>query len=133
MIDLLIEDERGNVITHQLGDGKHTLGKAADSDIVLMDEFASRHHADLVIAKEAVFIIDAGSKNGILFNHHRIKKNMKLAIGQEFTIGNLKLTVKKSLFKLFVKAGRKIFDDKPEIDESKFRTIDEKVTALLQY
>lgn len=132
MIDLLIEDERGNIIKHQLGDGKHILGKSASSDVMLMDTFASRNHAELIVSNDTVFVIDTNSKNGVVFMNRRIKKNLKLKPGQSFNIGNLKLSLKKPLFKLFVKAGRKITNEQHKVDISKLSTIDEKVTALLQ-
>jgi len=107
MIELQIEDSRGNIIRHQLGEGRHTLGKSLDSDIVLMDSFASRYHADIVVSGKGIFIIDADSKNGIRLNDKRIQKTLKLNTGQTFTIGALKLSIKEPKFKLFIKPGRK--------------------------
>ena len=107
MIELQIEDSRGNVIRHQLGEGRHTLGKSLDSDIVLMDSFASRYHADIVVSGKGIFIIDADSKNGIRVGKKRINKTLKLEKGQIFTIGSLKLSINEPRFKLFIKPGRK--------------------------
>ena len=137
MIELLIEDGKGNVISHQLGEGRHILGKSLDSDIVLMDNFASRHHADIVVSDIGTFIIDAGSKNGIRINGKRINKLLKFENDTRCTIGNLTLWIREPKFKLFVKDGRipgkekSNNSDKPPILDSD--SIDEKVAKLLQY
>jgi len=117
MIELQIEDSRGNIIRHQLGEGRHTLGKSLDSDVVLMDSFASRYHADIVVSGKGIFIIDADSKNGIRMNDKRIKKTLKVETGQVFTIGKLSLSIKEPKFKLFIKPGRK--PEKQQQDELK--------------
>lgn len=107
MIELSIQDERGNVITHQLGEGRHTLGKAEGSDIVLMDPFVSRYHADLFITRSGVYIIDMESTNGIFFKQQRINKTMKIEDGESFRIGKLTLTTRIPQYRLFVREGRK--------------------------
>lgn len=107
MIELIIEDDRGNTITHQLGEGRHTLGKSADADIVLMDSFVSRYHADLFVTKSGIYIIDMESTNGIFFEDKKINKSMKIEDGQSFNIGQLKLTTKLPQYRLFVREGRK--------------------------
>ena len=116
MIELHITDERGNTISHQLDLGRHSLGKSSDCDIILMDSFASRHHAELLVSNKGIFIIDAGSKNGIFVNGKRVKQYLKLKEGQPVKIGNLALSIAKPKFKLFVRAGR--INDNESIDET---------------
>jgi len=142
MIELLIEDERGNMITHQLGEGRHTLGKSADADIVLMDTFVSRYHADLFVTKSGVYIIDMESTNGIFFENKKINKTMKIEDGQSFNIGKLKLTTRLPQYRLFVREGRKpILEYKdsgsvPDVPaksntETKDENINDKVSRIL--
>jgi pSer/pThr/pTyr-binding forkhead associated (FHA) protein len=45
-----------------------TVGRSADSDIVLEDQFASRHHAQIRNINNAVQIKDLNSKNGVIIN-----------------------------------------------------------------
>jgi len=135
MIELLIEDDRGNVISHQLGEGRHTLGKSPDSDIMLMDSYASRYHADIVVARQGIFIIDANSKNGIRYKNKATKKTIKIESGESFKIGNLTLSVREPRFKLYIKHGRKVNDQSESVDLSEVHidNIDETVTKLLYY
>jgi pSer/pThr/pTyr-binding forkhead associated (FHA) protein len=107
MIELLIEDQRGNVITHQLGEGRHTVGQSPDSDIVIMDEYTSRYHADIFVNKTGVFIIDMNSTNGIWSEGKRINNILKLEAGQSVTVGKMKLTTRVPKHTIFVREGRK--------------------------
>jgi len=111
MIDLNIKDQRGNVIKHQLGEGKHVLGKSPRSDIIVMDPFCSRHHADLIVTSDGIILVDANSTNGIWINNGRAPEKVKLEYGTVFQIGKLALSVEKSTFSYAVKTGR---DYQPE-------------------
>jgi transcriptional regulator with AAA-type ATPase domain/polyferredoxin len=48
----------------QFGDGEHTLGSAADSDLRVSDPTVSRNHARLTCTEEGITIEDLGSTNG---------------------------------------------------------------------
>lgn len=134
MIELLIEDERGNKITHQLGEGRHTLGKSPRSDIVLMDPHASRYHADFLIAKTGMYIIDMNSTNGTWVNGKRINKVLKIEHGDTFTLGKLKLITRIPKYNLYVRQGRKPVVDISMNNEAtpKSLNIDEEVLRLLK-
>lgn len=133
MIELVVEDIRGNMIIHQLGEGRHTLGKSPDSDIVLMDSYASRYHADIIVAKQGVFVVDADSKNGLRVNDNVVRKTLSLKSGESFSIGHLTLTIRTPKFHLNIKSGRKFNTDKivSDLSESNVVSIDEKVSKLL--
>lgn len=105
MIELLIKDARGNVIRHQLGEGKHQLGKSIQSDVVTMDPHASRHHADLIVTPNGVFLIDADSTNGTWVNKKKTRKAL-LQIGDSFQIAKLELTIAKASHYFALKKGR---------------------------
>lgn len=49
-----------------------TIGRAAESTIVLEDQFASRHHAEIHYHDGAYQIRDLNSKNGVILNGHRL-------------------------------------------------------------
>ena len=133
MIELLIEDSRGNVISHQLGEGRHTLGKSPESDIVLMESYASRYHADIIVAKQGVFVVDANSKNGIRYKGEIIRKSLSLKDGETFDIGHSKLTIRNPKFQLHIKEGRRFNDERECVDLSEINSnnIEETVSRLL--
>jgi pSer/pThr/pTyr-binding forkhead associated (FHA) protein len=49
------------------------IGRAPDADIVLEDQFASRHHAEIRYVDGAYQIYDLNSKNGVLLNGRKIE------------------------------------------------------------
>ena len=105
MIELSIKDRRGNIIKHQLGEGKHTLGKSIVTDVILMDHYVSRHHADIIVTKDAVFLVDSGSKNGAWVNGRRIEKCCRLRETDLVRLGGLELCIKSSSFHFAIKSG----------------------------
>ena len=117
MIELLIEDPRGNMITHQLGEGRHTLGKSPNSDVILMDPYVSRYHADFLVTPTGMFIIDMNSKNGIWSEGKRVKKILKINHGVIFTLGKLQLQTRIPRYKLYVREGRKLINTPFEDDD----------------
>ena len=70
--------------------GSTTIGRAPDSDIVIPDVLASRHHAMLVPTPHGVRIQDANSINGTFVNGERVKDAV-LRENDVVTIGNLDL------------------------------------------
>ncbi len=57
---------------YALIDGTVTFGRSADSDIVLEDQFASRHHAEVQYMDNAYQLHDLQSKNGVFVNGTRL-------------------------------------------------------------
>ena len=57
---------------YELVDAVSIIGRAADATIVLDDQFASRHHAEIRRIDNAYQIHDLSSKNGILVNGRRL-------------------------------------------------------------
>ena len=49
-----------------------TLGRSSDSDVILDDQFASRHHAEIRTVDNAYQIRDLDSKNGVLIDGRRL-------------------------------------------------------------
>ena len=70
--------------------GSTTIGRAPDSDIVVPDVLASRHHAMLVPTPRGVQIQDANSINGTFVNGERVKDAV-LRENDVVTIGNFDL------------------------------------------
>lgn len=99
-----------------------------------MDPHASRYHADLLIAKTGMYIIDMNSTNGIWVNGKRINKVLKIECGDTFTLGKLKLTTRVPRYNLYVRQGRKPVVDISIHNEAtpKSLTVDEEVLRLLK-
>jgi len=74
------------------------LGKATDNDIVIDNEYVSRHHAKLTRDEHgALFIEDLGSTNGTFVNNDRIVKK-KISLSDVVKLGeNYLLDVKSAL------------------------------------
>src|SRR4051812_40016581 len=67
-------------------DGELLIGRAADLDMVLVEDMVSRKHAKLVAAAGVVTLIDLGSTNGTFVNGEKIrraelKRNDRVLIG----------------------------------------------------
>ena len=58
---------------YQIEKEKITFGTNEDNDLVLNDEFVSRHHGEIYFRKGEFFIRDLGSRNGTFINGKRVK------------------------------------------------------------
>jgi hypothetical protein len=76
-----------------LSTGSLTIGRGADCDIVLDDQFVSSHHARLDIDTRGVSITDLGSRNGTYVGQEIVKTNHALEPGSEVRVGNSTLRI----------------------------------------
>lgn len=70
-----------------LGRTPITIGRAADSTLVLSDDFASSHHARIYPVDDTWVVEDIGSTNGTWIDRTRLTGPTVLAIGQPLRIG----------------------------------------------
>ena len=63
-----------------------TVGRTADNDLQLDEEWMSRHHAVLRLAPDATVVEDCGSTNGVFVNGHRVRREL-LRDGDELGFG----------------------------------------------
>jgi DNA-binding winged helix-turn-helix (wHTH) protein len=68
------------------------LGRASTCQVVLQDEFASRHHAEIVLRHDTYWLRDCHSKNGILVDGQLVRDEVRLEDGATIQIGNTQLT-----------------------------------------
>lgn len=71
------------------------IGSNLNSDIAVTNQFVSRHHAILYIAKDGkVYIYDHNSKNGTEINGNKIplKKQVRVKRGDNVTVGGVDIT-----------------------------------------
>ena len=106
MVELQIRDNRGNVIKYQLGEGRHLLGKSRFCDILLMDRFVSRRHAELLVAGNDVYLFDKNSTNGCWLERKRINNVIQLTFEQDVRMGALFLSIHPLLYQFAVRPGQ---------------------------
>lgn len=58
-----------------LSDTPCVIGRASDSDIVLLEDCVSRRHARLFLEGDTAFVEDLGSSNGVLVNGARVQRS----------------------------------------------------------
>jgi pSer/pThr/pTyr-binding forkhead associated (FHA) protein len=68
-----------------------SLGRSADNDIPLEDDFASARHARLEPRRDGVWVSDAGSTNGTYVNGSKLSGPQRLKPGDVIRIGSTDL------------------------------------------
>jgi pSer/pThr/pTyr-binding forkhead associated (FHA) protein len=72
------------------------IGRAADLELVIADDFVSTHHAQVVPTADGPQLEDLDSTNGTLLNGRRVTSATPLAAGDEIEVGTVKLKVSRS-------------------------------------
>jgi len=73
--------------TFTLNEGTNAVGRAPDNDVILSEESISRHHAQIVVQPEGVWIEDLGSTVGTLVNGRRVTGSTWLRSGDTVQVG----------------------------------------------
>lgn len=87
---VLLGANGGEPNTWVLDDGINTIGSSPDCDIRIDSKFVSRHHAQLIKARNGSILEDLNSTNGTCINSRRINKRA-LRAGDLITIGKHQL------------------------------------------
>lgn len=74
-----------------LQEGAVLLGRGADCDLPLLDNYASRHHCWIEPRGDGWWVRDLGSKNGTLVGEQRVQHEYELRDGEVLTIGRTQL------------------------------------------
>ncbi|MBN2207077.1 MAG: SpoIIE family protein phosphatase [Candidatus Aminicenantes bacterium] len=91
MADLFVYPKEGEPFAYLTDRDRTRIGRAADNDLALADQFSSSHHAALIRRGEKFTIVDAGSKNGTFVNGIKIQEETELANGDEILVGMTRL------------------------------------------
>jgi sigma-B regulation protein RsbU (phosphoserine phosphatase) len=91
MPTLYIYPEPGEALRYALTSSRVIIGRAADNDIVLSDQFSSGHHAAVYPTGDGYSVADQGSKNGTLLNGRPISTETPLEKGDEIRIGTTRI------------------------------------------
>lgn len=62
-------------------------GRQVDNDVVLADNFVSKHHSEIIVDEGEYFIKDLDSSNGTYINEEKIEDVVKLKHGDRIGIG----------------------------------------------
>jgi pSer/pThr/pTyr-binding forkhead associated (FHA) protein len=65
-----------------------SIGRSADNDVPLDDDFASARHARIEPRRDGVWVSDAGSTNGTYVNGQKLAKPHRLQGGDVIRVGN---------------------------------------------
>ncbi len=76
--------------------GPLTIGRAAESDIVIGDDFISSRHARVSAIRGGAVLEDLGSTNGTVLNGRRIEAPSPLSAGDIIELGTVRLKVEGS-------------------------------------
>jgi pSer/pThr/pTyr-binding forkhead associated (FHA) protein len=92
---LVIVRGRSNSKAIKLADGVTTVGRHDDCQVRIKSSQVSRKHCELFEKKGLLLVKDLGSSNGTYVNGTRIKDQRVLELGDELTLGQIKLKVAK--------------------------------------
>lgn len=74
----------------ELREGRQSIGRHEDNEVVIADESISRQHAELVVSDGATTLTDLGSRNGVLVNNVP-RKHATLHEGDRVQLGAVQL------------------------------------------
>jgi pilus assembly protein CpaF len=96
MINLVVrvKDPSGGPSVDREFDGRAVLiGRSAESDLRLNDTKVSKHHAELSVANNKVYIMDLGSRTGTFMNGERVERRSAVSPRDRIKIGDFHLRV----------------------------------------
>lgn len=67
-------------------EGGLDIGRASENHVVIRDDGVSRFHAHVLFDNGALWLRDAGSRNGVFVNGSRITQHQALKVGDELRI-----------------------------------------------
>ncbi|MAY79584.1 MAG: hypothetical protein CL930_02265 [Deltaproteobacteria bacterium] len=70
-----------------------TIGRDETCTVVIEDSNVSRFHARLVLHNAAVWVQDAGSRNGVFVNEKRVVRHKQFGPGDELVLGEHTFTL----------------------------------------
>lgn len=71
------------------------IGRAADADLVIADDFISSHHAAVTPTPRGPVLEDVGSTNGTVLNGRKLGGPAALAVGDIVQLGTVRLKVER--------------------------------------
>jgi len=88
MPKLIVRNETGESVAHDLVEESYTIGRAPENAIRLEDISVSGRHAEIVVISENCFLKDLGSTNGTLVNGQPVTE-VQLRAGDKVRFGKV--------------------------------------------
>ena len=88
---VVVNDERGALISEQELSRELSIGRTTENDIILPDSAVSRKHAVIYTDHDAVFIEDLGSANGIYIDDQKAHGTMQITEGNQIRVGSYRV------------------------------------------
>lgn len=76
-----------------VGEAGLMLGRGEHCDLIIEDTGVSREHARVLLHNDAVWVQDAGSRNGCFLNGRRLARHQTLSPGDDLRIGEHRFTL----------------------------------------
>ncbi len=70
----------------EVPEGGLDLGRAEENQVVIRDDGVSRFHARLLFENGSLWLQDAGSRNGVFVNGHRVSGHQQIKVGDTIAI-----------------------------------------------
>ena len=70
-----------------------TAGRASECEIVLADDLSSREHCRFELLGDRVFVVDLGSRNGVLVNGLKVANREELHHADQVTLGRSQVMI----------------------------------------
>jgi predicted component of type VI protein secretion system len=88
MPKLIVRNETGQTMAHDLVEETYTIGRAPENSIRLEDNSVSGRHAQLAVIAENCYLKDLGSTNGTLVNGQAVTE-VQLRAGDRIQFGKI--------------------------------------------
>ncbi|MCD4748586.1 MAG: FHA domain-containing protein, partial [Thermoanaerobaculales bacterium] len=89
----LVGEVEDQVFSYVLREGEHSLGAAADNDVVLDVRGVSKNHARLSVGSEEIVLEDLKSKNGTFVNGRRVERST-IICGDSLRFGSAEVIIR---------------------------------------
>jgi predicted component of type VI protein secretion system len=81
-------------LTLEVPEGGLDLGRAEENRVVIRDDGVSRFHARLLYENGSLWLQDAGSRNGVFVNGHRIGGHQQVKVGDTIQIAEHRFEIR---------------------------------------
>jgi pSer/pThr/pTyr-binding forkhead associated (FHA) protein len=88
---IVVNDERGALVSEQELSSELSIGRTSENAIILPDSAVSRKHAIIYMDHNTVFIEDLGSANGIYIDDVRAQGTMQITEENQIRIGTYRV------------------------------------------
>lgn len=79
---------------YEVPEGGLNLGRAPENHVVIADDGVSRFHARVLFDNGALWLRDAGSRNGVFVNNARVTQHHALKVGDEIRVAKHRFVIR---------------------------------------